>query len=65
MVKGFGMAMDYVLYELSYANLIMLSATLPSYSNSDTPPEEERLDMSDPQDQKKIDALLGIGGGEE
>ena len=32
MVKGFKLPMDYVLYDLSYSNLILLGATLPSYS---------------------------------
>ena len=32
MVKGFKFSMDYVLYDLSYSNLILLGATLPSYN---------------------------------
>jgi len=33
-VKSFGVTFDFVLYELSYANLVLYSAVLPTY-NSD------------------------------
>lgn len=59
MIKGFNLPIDYILYELSYANLIMLSATLPSYDKEEKE-EEEVLDMSNPSDQARIDQLLGI-----
>lgn len=59
MIKGFNLPIDYILYELSYANLIMLSATLPSYDKEEKE-EEEVLDMSNPNDQARIDQLLGI-----
>lgn len=59
MIKGFNLPIDYILYELSYANLIMLSATLPGYDKEEKE-EEEVLDMSNPNDQARIDQLLGI-----
>jgi hypothetical protein len=59
MIKGFNLPIDYILYELSYANLIMLSATLPNYDKEEKE-EEEVLDMSNPNDQARIDQLLGI-----
>jgi hypothetical protein len=34
MVKGFGLSIEYVLYEMSFANLLMYNAVIPSY-NSD------------------------------
>lgn len=34
MVKAFGLTVDYVLNEMSYQNVIMYSAVLPSYSPS-------------------------------
>lgn len=30
-VKAFGLPVGYVLYDLSYANLVLLGATLPTY----------------------------------
>lgn len=30
-VKAFGLPVEYVLYEISYANLVLLGATLPTY----------------------------------
>nr|DAK79877.1 MAG TPA: hypothetical protein [Caudoviricetes sp.] len=62
MVKGFGMPVEQVLYELSYANIVLLSSTLPSYDRErgEGKEEEKTLDMSDPEDQDKIDELLGI-----
>ena len=33
MVKGFGLPVDQVLYEMSYTNAILYSATIPSYES--------------------------------
>lgn len=32
-VKGFRIPVEYVLYDISYANIIMMGATLPSYNS--------------------------------
>jgi hypothetical protein len=34
-VKGFNLSIDYVLYEMSYANVIMYNAVIPSYHDDD------------------------------
>lgn len=60
MVKGFGLPVEQVLYALSYANIVLLSATLPDYKAKTKEEDNEILDMSNPEDQDKIDALLGI-----
>ena len=60
MVKGFGLPVDQVLYALSYANIVLLSATLPDYKAKTKEEDTEILDMSNPEDQEKIDAILGI-----
>lgn len=60
MVKGFGLPVEQVLYGLSYANIVLLSATLPDYKAKTKEEDNEILDMSNPEDQDKIDALLGI-----
>lgn len=52
--------MDYVLYDLSYANLILLGATLPSYnsekSSTDrtTKRNEEVINAEDPNNKEKV-----------
>ena len=60
MVKGFGLPVEQVLYALSYANIVLLSATLPDYKAKTKEEDNEILYMSNPEDQDKIDALLGI-----
>lgn len=60
MVKGFGLPVEQVLYALSYANIVLLSATLPDYKAKTKEEDTEILDMSNPKDQEKIDAILGI-----
>lgn len=60
MVKGFGLPVEQVLYELSYANIVLLSATLPDYKAKTKEEDNENLDMSNPEHQKRIDKILGI-----
>lgn len=60
MVKGFGLPVEQVLYELSYANIVLLSATLPDYKAKTKEEDNEILDMSNPEHQTRIDKILGI-----
>ena len=60
MVKGFGLPVEQVLYELSYANIVLLSATLPDYKAKTKEEDNEILDMSNPEHQTRIDKMLGI-----
>lgn len=49
------------LYELSYTNLIMLGAALPSYdTDKDDESKEEVIDASDPANQERVREILGI-----
>ena len=50
------------LYELSYTNLIMLGAALPSYDTDkdDKSDDDEVIDASDPANQARVRELLGI-----
>ena len=34
MVKGFALPVDYVLHDISYTNIVMMSATLPTYGSA-------------------------------
>ena len=52
--------MDYVLYDLSYANLILLGATLPSYNSEKSKTDrarngnEEVINADDPNNKEKV-----------
>ena len=54
------MPVEQVLYALSYANIVLLSATLPDYKAKTKEEDTEILDMSNPEDQTRIDKMLGI-----
>ncbi len=50
-----------MLYELSYTNLIMLGAALPSYdTDKDDESKEEVIDASDPANQERVREILGM-----
>lgn len=61
-VKAFNLPIDYVLYEMSYANVILYSAVLPSYSakkKGDRGHGQERaIDADDPKNREKVNAIL-------
>ena len=49
--------MEYVLYDLSYANLILLGATLPSYESAKdkaSRKNEENIQADDPRNKEKV-----------
>ena len=50
------------LYELSYTNLIMLGAALPSYDTDkdEKGKDDDVIDASDPANQARVRELLGI-----
>lgn len=56
MAKAFGLPLDYVLYDMSYANVILYSATLPSYDGSKGcgATHETRLDIADSRQRGRI-----------
>lgn len=58
-IKGFNFTMDYVLYELSYANMIMLGAVLPSYdSKRNKEKRQDVINASDPRNKDKVKAFF-------
>lgn len=61
-VKAFNLPIDYVLYDMSYQNVIMYSACLPSCSGKGRGKEgkgdDERLDGDNPDNQKRIRQIL-------
>lgn len=62
MVKGFGLPVDYVLYEMSYANILLYSATLPSYRSpkkrGGNSGRQEIINGDDPRNNELIDRIL-------
>ena len=57
-VKGFNLPIDYVLYDISYVNVIMYSATLPSYeSKRDKNSPDKKQDVvkaDDPRNRERV-----------
>lgn len=65
MVKAFNLSFEYVLYRMSYPNVILYSATLPTYNADHDQPGrrgynsgEQALDITHPDTQNKIDKFI-------
>lgn len=61
--KAFGLSIEYVLYEMSYANLILYGATLPSYNKKKDNKgrktnDDETINADDPRNNERIIALI-------
>ena len=59
-VKAFNLPIDYVLYEMSYANLTLYGASLPSYKSTKGKKggDEETIDAGDPNNRDKVRAFF-------
>lgn len=57
-VKAFNLPIDYVLYDLSYVNVIMYSATLPSYESkrgkNSPDKKQEVVKADDPRNRERV-----------
>jgi len=58
MAKGYTLTFDYVLYKMSYANLILYSSVLPGYDDDKKAEEEEIINADDPKNVKKVREAL-------
>lgn len=60
MVKGYNLTIDYVLYEMSYANMIMYGSVLPSYNdtNKGTEKDNEVINADDPKNRDKVRSIM-------
>lgn len=61
--KGFRMTFEQVLHEVSYANLIMMGATLPSYSNEKEKMKnkggrQDVIKADDPRNKERVRAFF-------
>ncbi len=58
-VKAYNLPPDYVLYELSYTNMVMYSAVLPSYNKKDKKTEKQKtIEADDPQNRQAVRKFL-------
>lgn len=63
-VKAFNFPIDYVLYDISYVNLIMYGAVLPSYESmkrkgkGNPDKEQEVVKADDPANRAKVREIL-------
>jgi len=66
MAKAYNLSFEYILYEMSYANIIMYGAVLPSYDNEVNDKSEsntwkgkgERINADDPANREKVNKIL-------
>lgn len=60
-VKTFGVSFDYALYEMSYANSVLYSASLPSYipkeENGNAGRKGEVIDADDPANENLVNEI--------
>ena len=59
-VKAFKLPIDYVLHDMSYANVVMYSACLPSYTakNGKYKAKDAVIDANDPRNRAKVKEIL-------
>lgn len=59
-VKGYNLPIDYVLYDLSYTNLIMLGAVIPSYDKGKDKEEKEQdvIKVDDPRNKERVKEIF-------
>lgn len=55
--KSYNLTFDYVIHELSYENLMMYSAVLPTYE-SPKDKNKEVVDADDPANREKLRAII-------
>lgn len=67
MVKAFNITPDYVLHEMSYANMLLYSASLPTYrkpktEDKKTGEQQETIDAGDPRNKNRVREFLDAMG---
>lgn len=61
MARTFSLPIDHVLYEMSYPNLILYGATLPSYDgrgSAGTSPAGELINGDDPANRERLNKIF-------
>ena len=57
-MKAFNLPIEYVLHEMTYANLILYGASLPTYRSRKDGEDGEDIDASDPENAGKVRAFI-------
>ncbi len=57
-VKAFNLPIEYVLYDLSYTNLTLYGASLPTYKSPKDKEQQDYIDGSDPRNVDKVNAFI-------
>ena len=57
-MKAYNLPIDYVLYEMSYANMIMYGSVLPSYNSRKDNKGEDTINADDPQNREIARKLM-------
>lgn len=62
-VRGYNLPIEYVLYDLSYANMILYSAVIPSYKSRDKKDgdgkkKQDEIRADDPANRDKVRKFL-------
>lgn len=60
-MRGFNVTMDYALHGISYANLLLLGASLPRYDGTGrdgAPGDDGFIDATDPGNAERINAIF-------
>lgn len=62
-MRGYNLPIEYVLYELSYSNMILYSAVIPSYKSKwkdgdGNKKEQEEIKADDPANKDKVRKFL-------
>lgn len=58
MAKSFSLDFDRVLYDLSYANILMFSATLPTYTAHKDKAQSKEINGDDPANNYILDSII-------
>lgn len=58
-VKYFRFSVEYILHDISYTNLVMLSATIPDYGSKDGKSNDKVIKADDPANNALVMKALG------
>lgn len=59
-MKAFNLPIDYVLYDISYANLMLYGASLPTYQPNKEKGKEDKDEVINGDDPNSIDKIIAM-----
>lgn len=60
-MKGYNLPIDYVLYDMSYVNMIMFGAVIPNYNSQKKgkgEKEQEIIKVDDPKNRERVKEIF-------